>query len=195
MCDILAIEIPADTIHFYIYDDSAEAKRLSGGDIPFIRDNQIHWRRTSYYGEILAEYLIPKMKIRMTDYQVLYYGVIRLLDYSNNDYHHLTCALHDIARYIPLDSLVDNEVYERMDSKDREKEAASLVAYIMYNFGINRFKMLWQTTASFDRSVQELFDMDMETFETKWHEFALQYYKGITIREDRVPEKKTNTTE
>ncbi|MBN2226413.1 MAG: hypothetical protein JW763_03525 [candidate division Zixibacteria bacterium] len=195
MCEFLAMEIPADTIHFYIYENDAEAKNLAGREIPFIQGNQIHWKRDPHFGEILARYLIPRMNIRMTDYQVLHDGVVRLLDYSNNDYHHLTCSLHDIARYIPLDSLIDNEAFERQNQKYREWEAASLVAYITYEFGINRFKMLWQTTAPFDRSVQELFDMDLPTLEQKWHEFALQYYQGINIREDRVPEKKTNTTE
>jgi len=195
MCEFLAIEIPSDTIYFYIYENSAEAMELTGRDIPFIQDNQLHWKRDPRFGKILAEYLIPKMGIRMTDYRVLHDGVTTLLDYSNNDYHHLFCSLYDINRYIPLDSLFDNEAYNRMDKKYREWEAASLVAYIAYEFGINRFKMLWQTTASFDRSVLELFDMDLATFEEKWHEFALQFYKGINIREDRVPEATTNTTE
>ncbi|UCD18582.1 MAG: hypothetical protein JSV44_06675 [Candidatus Zixiibacteriota bacterium] len=193
MCSFLAIEIPKDTIHFYIHDNPSSGKELTGHDPPYVTDNQIHWGRRSAFGVPLAMFLVNKMRIRMTDFQVLYDGLITLLDYSQSDYHHLTSSLFEIERYIPLDTLIDNESFARAGEKYRSWEAASMVAYIAYTYGINRFKMLWQSTASFDRSVQELFGADQETFEKEWHEFALQYYKGINIRTDVVPPDTTNS--
>lgn len=186
-CDYLAIEVPEDTIHFYIHDGPEAGKRLTGRELPFHTENEIHWDRMTPFGLELARFLIDKMGIRMTDFDFLYDGLAVLRDYSGNDYHHNTASLLELERLIPLDSLIDNESYARMNKKHREWEAASLVAFITYNFGINRFKMLWQSTATFEKSVQELFNMDLKTFEDKWLAFAMIRYQGVekrTIKQD-----------
>jgi hypothetical protein len=182
-CDYLAIEIPKDTIHFYIHNNPEEGKKETGRDLPYFTENQIHWERQTPFGLELARYLINKMDIRMTDYRFLYDGLATLLDYSGADHHHNTYSLIDLKFYIPLDSLINNESYARQDSIYRGWEGASLVGFITYNFGINRFKMLWQSTASFDKSVKELFGMDLKTFEDNWLNFAKRSYKGVQWKE------------
>ncbi len=182
-CEFLAMEMPEDTIHFYIHTDPRSGKELTGRELPYHTDNQIHWGRRTPFGLELARYLIDKMDMRMTDYQVLYDGLATLLDYSNSDYHHQTISLVEIGQYIPLDTLIDNEAYGRTNQRHREWEAASLTAFIKYNFGINRFKILWQSTSSFEQSVRDLFEVDMAAFENNWNEFARQYFQGIDIQE------------
>ncbi|UCD95399.1 MAG: hypothetical protein JSU69_04950, partial [Candidatus Zixiibacteriota bacterium] len=168
-----------DTIHFYIHNNSRDGKRLTGRDLPFHTQRQIHWDRVPPFGLALARFLIDKMQIRRTDYDFLYDGLATLRDYSGENYHHKTMARVELKRFIPLDSLIDNESYARQHERHRVEEAASLVAYITYNFGINRFKMLWQSAASFERSVKELFNMDLAAFEDNWLAFAQLHYEGI----------------
>ncbi|MFH2034810.1 MAG: hypothetical protein ABIJ45_00265 [Candidatus Zixiibacteriota bacterium] len=179
-CEFLAIDMPTDTIHFYIHNNPEDGKKLTGRDLPFHTDNQIHWERQSPFGLELAKFLIDKMDIRKTDYQVLYDGLATLRDYSGRDFHHNTAAYLEIGRFIPLDTLIDNNAYARANKNQREGEAASLVAFITYNWGINRFKMLWQSTNTFEQSTRELFEYDLKTFEDKWLEFAMARFQGIT---------------
>jgi hypothetical protein len=195
-CDFLAIEIPTDTIHFYIHNNPEDGFKLTGRKVPFHTERQIHWDRRTPWGLELARFLIDKMDVRMTDYRFLYDGLSALLDYSGYDYHHNAMSLLEIKRYIPLDSLIDNDSYMRADSLYREWEAASIVGFITYNFGVNRFKMLWQSAATFEESVKQLFGVDLRKFESGWHAFAKQYYKGINIDTTKMePDKpKTDST-
>lgn len=178
-CEFLAIEIPVDTIHFYIHNSVEDGKKITGRDLPFHTEHQIHWGRRSPFGLELARYLIDKMGIRRTDFDFLYDGLAALRDYSNQNYHHNTIARLKLGKLIPLDTLIDNQSYARADTIWRVDESASLVAFITYNYGINRFKMLWQSAASFERSVQELFEMDIKSFEQSWLEFAELNYEGL----------------
>jgi len=178
-CDYLAMEIPKDTIHFYIHETPQSGQALTGRPLPYSTKNQIHWDGQSPFGLELARFLIRKMDIRMTDFRILYDGLATLLDYSDYDYHHNCISLTEINAFIPLDTLVNNESYARADSLYRNWEGASLVGFITYNFGVNRFKMLWQSTAAFDESVQQLFGVNLKRFEEGWLTFARQYYQGI----------------
>jgi hypothetical protein len=185
-CDFLAMEIPRDTINFYIHNSPEEGQKLTGHIMPFHTANEVHWDRRTPFGLELARYLIDKMDIRMTDFRVLRDGLPVLLDYSGNDYHHNTYALVESKQFIPLDSLINNESYGRADSVNREWEAASLVAFITYNFGINRLKMLWQSTATFEKSIKELFGVDLKKFEQGWLIFAKKSFQGISVEEHKV---------
>ncbi len=178
-CEFLAIEIPVDTIHFYVHDSPEEGKKLTGRELPFHTEHQIHWGRRSPFGLELARFLIDKMGIRRTDFDFLYDGLAALRDYSNENYHHNTIARLKLGKLIPLDTLINNESYARADPTWRTDESASIVAFITYNYGINRFKMLWQSAASFEFSVKELFDMDMKSFEDAWLKFAENYFEGF----------------
>jgi len=182
-CEFLAIEIPADTIHFYIHNTPDEGKKATGRDVPYHTKNQIHWGRRTPFGLELARFLIDKMGIRKTDFDFLYDGLAALRDYSGQNYHHNTAALLELKKTIPLDTLINNESYVRAHEFRRVDEAASLVAYITYNYGINRFKMLWQSTASFEQSVKELFEMDLKSFEDDWLKFAMLHFEGFETRE------------
>jgi hypothetical protein len=182
-CEYLEIFVPEDTIHFYIHNNAVEGKKLTGRDLPFSTDNQIHWDRVSPFGLELARYLVRKMPVRMTDHKVLYDGLVTLLDYSGYDYHHNAYSLIEMKQFIPLDSLINNESYARADSTYRAWEAASLVGFITYNFGFNRFMMLWQSTASFPESIKQFFNADMKKFEDGWVKFAMVYYEGIDVNE------------
>ena len=44
--------------------------------------------------------------------------------------------------------------------------------------------MLWQSAASFELSVKELFEMDLKAFEDAWLEFAMLHFEGFPA--DRV---------
>ena len=179
-CEFLGLSLPEDTIHFYIHNNADEMEKVTGHTESFNTGNQIHWDRVPPFGTPLARYLVDNMGIRRTDYDFLYYGLIALRDYSGSDYHHNSASLLELKRFIPLDSLIDNEAYARQNNRHREWEGASLIAFITYNFGINRFKMLWQSTADFEKSIEEQFGVDMKTFEEKWVQFALVRYKGMT---------------
>jgi len=191
-CGFLGIEIPKDTIHFYIHNNPEDGQKLTGRVLPFHTDNQIHWDRRTPWGLELARFLIDRMDLRMTDFKFLYDGLATLLDYSEYNYHQNTISLMEMKRFIPLDTLVNNDSYARADSLWREWEAASMVGFITYNFGINRFKMLWQSAASFDESIKQLFGVDLEKFQSGWLTFARKYYEGMPAKELYLDSAKAN---
>ena len=45
-CEFLVMEIPKDTIHFYIHNTQEAGKMLTGKDLPFHIDNQIFYPLT-----------------------------------------------------------------------------------------------------------------------------------------------------
>lgn len=186
-CAFLGIPFPTDTIQFYIHNNDVEMEKATGHSEPFHIKNQIHWNRVPPFGTPLSAYMADNMGMRKPDYDFLYDGLITLLDYSGSDYHHNTASLIELNVYIPLDTLINNESYSRQDKRHREWEGASLVGYFTYNYGIARFKMLWQSTASFDDAIKEIFDLDRKTLEEQWLGFAQVRYKGIhkeTIYQD-----------
>ena len=185
-CEFLAIEVPTDTIHYYIHTDSTLAAGALGKEIPYVTSNQIHWGRPVPLGVPIITYLIPKMNIRPTDFRVLNDGLITLRDYSGNDYHDQTGMLHNIGQYIPLDTMFNNEAYLRTNILYRRQESASLVAYITYTYGINRFKMLWQSAADYKKSIEELFRTDYAQFESDWEAFVMERFKGFTVQKDTL---------
>ncbi len=185
-CEFLAIDVPTDTINYYIHSDSAYAAKQIGHEIPYVVSNQIHWGRPVPFGVPIIMYLIPKMNLRPTDFRVLRDGLIRLRDYSGNDYHDLTGMLHKIGQYIPLDTMFNNEAYLRTSIIYRRQEAASLVAYMTYTYGINRFKMLWQSAADYKKSVEEIFRTDFDQFEKDWETFVMDRYTGFKMQKDTV---------
>jgi hypothetical protein len=190
-CEFLAMELPTDAIHFYIHNNPEEGLKLTGQALPFHTEKQIHWDRRSAWGLELARFLIDRMDVRMTDFRFLRDGLATLLDYSGADYHHNMMSLIEIKQYIPLDSLINNESYLRADNTYREWEAASFVAFATYNFGINRFKILWQSASSFEESIKQIFGVDMAKFETGWHIFAKPFYQGIKI-DGEMPDSTSN---
>lgn len=194
-CEFLGIDIPKDTIHFYIHNNGVEGKKLTGRELPFHTENQIHWDRVPPFGTPLARYLVGHMGIRRTDWNFLYDGLITLRDYSGRNYHHNVAGLIEMGRYIPLDSLIDNEAFARQDKYHREWEAASFVGTITFNFGVNRFKMLWQSTASFDKSIEELFGMSIQEFEEKWKEFVKIDYEGMNVRTIQLDSTSTDSSQ
>jgi len=178
-CAFLGIPVPDEIIHFYIHAGPAEAERLVGKRTPFHTENQIHWGGVTAYGLELMYYLIDKMDIRRTDFDFLYDGLAYLRDYSNTDYHKRTASLIELKQFRPLDSLVNNESYARMTEPQKYNEAASFVGFITYNYGINRFKLLWQSTSSFDKAVEEIFRTDLDSFEQEWIDFVKERFEGV----------------
>jgi hypothetical protein len=179
-CGFLGIPLPEEEIHVFIYADPTEAEDLIDKELPYVVDNQIHWERmTTPYGRGVMMYILDNWELGKPVYQFLYDGLVTLRDYSKRNYHIWTGRFIDEGRYIPVDTLMNAESYNRRQVQIREWEAASLVAFITLNYGVDRFKILWQSEGDIDDISKELFGMDIKSFELYWNEYALtQFYEA-----------------
>ena len=55
----------------------------------------------------------------------------------------------------------------------KRSESASLCGFIMYNYGLDRLLMLWNSSIDWKRSIETIFQLPIDEFQKKWLDFAL----------------------
>lgn len=181
-CFYLSLPLPESTIHVYTYNSPNQAAELTGREVPFIVAHQIHWDKVlTPIGAGLMMYLIENSGRGKPGFDFLYDGLLTLRDYSKNNYHHLTGVLIQMELYIPLDSLGDNEAYRRQDDRSRSHEAASLVAFLTYVYGVEVLPAIWTAGTSLREVVTTTLESDFDTLEETWKKFALERCRGAVV--------------
>lgn len=172
ICAILEMPIPDGKIDMYIYSSDLEVKDLTGGKDPFSTEHSIHWGGMYPYGYQLTKFLLEKKGIKPGKFRVMNEGVPNLLDFSGFNYHDKTNRLVNSKRFVHLAELGDNARFDSLDFTLRRAEAASLCGFIMYNYGLERLFMLWQSSVDWKKSVESIFQVPMDDFEKYWLDFA-----------------------
>ncbi len=177
-CGFFNKPAPAEPIHVFIYNTPDEAKTLIGKPLPYVTDNQIHWERiTVAYGAGIMMYLLEYWGMDDPKYIFMKEGMIALRDYSRRDYHEQTGRFINEGFYLPLDTLINNDVYLQHESQLRSWEAASLVAFMTLNFGVDNFLKIWDSDKPFAESIREYARIDLHQFEHLWNQYAIQEYQ------------------
>ena len=172
ICAILEMPIPDGKIDMYIYASDRELKEMTGGDGQFSTENAIHWGGLYPYGYQLTKFLLEKKGIKPGQFRVMNEGVPNLLDYSGFNYHDKTNRLVNSKKLVPLAELGDNARFDSLGFTLRRAEAASFCGFIMYNYGLDRLFMLWQSSVDWKKSVETIFQMPLDEFEKAWLAFA-----------------------
>jgi len=174
-CEFFKKPCPEGPIHVYIYNTPDEAEALLGREVPFVVNNQIHWERVlTSYGAGLMMYLLDYWDMKEPAYDAFREGVIALRDFSKRNYHQITGRFIKEDRYIPLDSLLNNSAYNQYEVQVRSWEAASLVAFITLNFGVDRFLEIWDSSRPLAEHLEEIAGVDLHRFELLWRQYAVQ---------------------
>jgi len=176
-CEFFGKSLPEETIHLFIYNTPKEADALLGKDTPYIVGNQIHWERISTaHGAPIMMYLLKLWNMDEPKYTLFYEGMTVLRDYSKRNYHSIVGQFIQEGRYIPIDSLLDNEVYLSYERQRRSWEAASLIAFMSLNLGPQPMLDIWQSDNSFDENIQSLTGITLQQFELLWKDYATNIY-------------------
>ncbi len=169
---ILEMPIPDGKIDMYIYASEAELKGMTGGRDPFSTEHAIHWGGLYPYGYQLTKFLLEKKGIKPGKFDVLNEGVPNLLDFSGFNYHDKANRLVNSREFVRLVDLGDNARFDSLGFTRRRAEAASLAGFIMYNYGLDRLFMLWQSSVDWKKSIETIFQMPVDDFEKAWIAFA-----------------------
>jgi hypothetical protein len=172
ICAILEMPIPDGKIDLYIYASDRELKEMTGTEGQFSNDHAIHWGGLYPYGYQLTKFLLEKKGIKPGQFRVMNEGVPNLLDYSGFNYHDKTNRLVNSKKFVPLAELGDNARFDSLGFTLRRAEAASFCGFIMFNYGLDRLFMLWQSSVDWKKSIETIFQMPLDEFEKAWIAFA-----------------------
>ncbi|MCP4566648.1 MAG: hypothetical protein GY841_03595 [FCB group bacterium] len=173
LCSILEFPMPKETIDLYVYTPGPETIEMLGDQkIPFSTENSIHWGGLYPYGYQLTKFLLGQNGIKPGDFEVLNEGVPHLLDFSGLNYHDKANRLNNSGQLTRLLDLGDNVKLDSLHFSTRRAEAASLCGFIMFNYGTPRLYMLWKSSVDWQKSIETIFQLPIDEFETNWLDFA-----------------------
>lgn len=173
ICQMLDMPVPEGKIHLFVYANTLDAKKYVDQETPFSNDTAIHWAGVYPYAYQLTKYLLEKKGIKPGQFTVVYEGLAHLLDFSGKNYHDQTNKLVNSAEFVVLSELGDNEVFKALPLHIQRAESASLVGYLMYNYGLDRIIMLNSSLSGWEESLETLFNKDVADLERSWLDFAL----------------------
>jgi hypothetical protein len=175
LCEMLEMPVPDDKIHFYVYSQKKEALNITGRDTPFSNDTDIHWAGEYHYGYPLTKFLLNRQGISPGQFEVFNEGIAHLLDFSGKNYHDRVSELVDSGKFVGVAELGDNAVFDTLALDIKRPESASLIGFIMYNYGLDRLFMLNSSLAGWEVTIETLFHMKIDVFQQSWLDFAREH--------------------
>jgi hypothetical protein len=194
---MLEMPVPEGKIYLYIYGNPNDAKELVGRETPFSDDSTIHWSGLYPYGYQLTKFLLSKKGMPPSRYHVINEGLAFLLDFSGFNYHDRTTRVVNSGQFLGLSDLADNEIFDTLPSYTQRSEAASLMGYIMFGYGMEGISMLSSSLTDWNESIEVLFHMETDVFEKSWLDFAREhsYDPEGTIENDTTYKKRIQLNE
>lgn len=167
-CRFFQIPVPTDTLIVYLYTNDEQGEAMTGAQYPFVKGDTIYHWPFYHFGTTMMQYLIPKWSPVETKYPFLYNGLLKLLDASGRNFHARTFMYIDSNMFIPLHQLAVTKDINANKEWHQSAEAASFVDFIVYRYGIKALKVMYESPAPFDTTVQGLFSMSVDSLEKTW---------------------------
>jgi len=161
-----------DTLNVVFYSGFGQGRELSGKHWPFVKDGIIHYWRPSYVGITLADFMVQRWSPIWPSRDIFHHGLRTLLDFSGRNYHERTIRLRDSSMLVPLAELAISPEFVSDSERVYSAEAASLVAYVMAAYGVQKFKNLYEAPGPFDSIVSEYLGVGVDSLESGWLEFV-----------------------
>ena len=177
-------------IDFYCFKDQATLKMYTGRDQMFYLGDKFYYGYGPPYGESIAEYVLSQLSEGGTSLAFLHEGVTMLLDYSSRNYHHATNNFLTDGTLDPVRVLADDQSYSALIGAKKRVEAASLCAYIMYDYGNDKFMMLYHSKDKFEDAVKKSLGVDIDKLQKDWEAFLPEH----TIEKEEARERESGGT-
>lgn len=173
-CQVLNWTKP-EPVEFYCYQDIPTLTLYTTSEEPFVLGNRIYYGYGPSFGRPFAEFVISKIPGGPTQFDFMKEGLPFLLDYSGRNYHHATNNFLTEGSIDPLSSLVANSEYQSLRAVPRQIESASLIAYLMWEFGNEKFMQVYLSKKSFAVALNEATGLSLEQLEKQWHLFLPEH--------------------
>ncbi len=177
-CRFLRMNIPRDTIVVIYYTGPGQGKEVTGMNHSFALNDTLHHWPPNHLGTPIMKYLIPKWQPGPPGNRFLRNGLLTLLDNSGENYHERTVSNYRRGTLEHLSELAVNPFLESDEQCRQSAMAASFVDFVVFNFGVETFKRLWDSDHDFETAVEDEFDITVDSLHTLW----------VTMLEDVFPE-------
>lgn len=168
------IPMPDDTINIMYYTGYGHGREATGREYPFLQRDTIHFWLPSYYGPMVARYMIDRWAPGSTAFPFLKHGLMALLDFSGQNYHQSTMRRMEDDQFVPLPKLARDTTVNVNKERQETAEAASFVDFIVYAYGIEALHALYLAPPPFEQAVEGIFSVPVDSLETLWLNVAEQ---------------------
>jgi len=171
-CRFFKMDVPKETLVVYLYTGYRHGRETTGREYPFADSAAIHFWLPSFPGTTLMQWLLPRWQNVQPKHEFLRHGLISLLDYSGQNYHLTTKMYLDSNQFIPLAELATDTTIDSDTERYQSAEAASFVDFVSYYFDVVGLELLYRTPASFERAVDGIFMMSVDSLQALWLDFV-----------------------
>jgi len=164
----LGLPEPIDTVDIMYYTGYGQGREVTGLEYPGVINDTIHFWLPSYYGPVMARYMIDQWLPRATRFPFLKEGIITLLDFSGQNHHQTTLNLIGERKFVSLLELsMDTTVNSNLD-RIQSAEAASFVDFVVFNYGTAALGALYTAEVPFSIVVNGLFSVSVDSLQMLW---------------------------
>jgi len=164
-----------EPIEYYCYESPEALKQYTGRDGAFFLGNRFYYGFGPVFGSEIAEYLIGKLPGGPSRFAFIRDGLPLLLDHSGRNYHHATNNFIQERSLLGVQLLTDDKAFEKEQGMQKSVEAASLCAYIMYQYGYEKFMQLYRNQSDFPTALKQVLGIDTERLATDWEAFLPEH--------------------
>lgn len=177
-----------EPIEFYCYKDIRTLEQYTSRKFTFNIGNKFYYGYGPVYGRNFAEFVISK--IGESKFAFIREGIPLLFDYSGRNYHHSTNNFLADGLLTPVAELTDNISYAQLREQQRQVEAASLCAFIFWEWGPPSFEQIYHSDKDFATALRAALDLSVEELENKWHRFLPEH----TVEKEEERERTARET-
>ncbi len=168
---------PTDTIVMFYFTGFGQGQEITQSEFPSINGDTVYYWSGNTFGIPSAMYMLHKWTNVEPKYKFLYHGIMRLLDASGRDYHSMTFTFIDSNKFMPLAELITNERTDYNWEAYQSAEAASFIDYFVFKYGIDNFKLLYESQLPFDSTVQSITKLNTKYLQKDWLKVISQVIK------------------
>lgn len=176
-CEFLRMA-PPDSLIYYFYTGTGHGHDVTRQAVPFSDGIAIHFWLPTFYGPPLVKHLLYKWENEFPKHKFLWHGIVALLDGSQQNYHQFTLDHIDSGIFVSLRDLVVDTAINVDTERLQSAEAASLVDYLVYIYGIEKVRELYLSDGDIYADFEKVFNFPVETIEKRWLEFIKTIVPG-----------------
>ena len=168
----LGLPEPVDTVDIMYYTGYGHGRKVTGLEYPGVINDTIHFWLPSFYGPVMARYMINQWQPGGTRFPFLKEGIITLLDFSGQNHHQRTLDLIGERKFMSLLELsMDTTVNSNLE-RIQSAEAASFVDFVVFNYGSAALGALYTADVPFSVVVNGLFSVSVDSLQMLWLQTA-----------------------
>ncbi len=168
LCRVLQI-VPDRTVECYVFNSDAQSDSLLGRPAGFFEEGNIILRIGQHPGGYVAQATCHFIDKHAPSFDVLKAGIFQLYAQPSVNVHAETFTYERQNRFIPLTDLADTTIAR--DPAVFSTESASFCAFLLANYGPDRFKMLWSSTLGLSESLNKIYNVELDSFEDEWQRY------------------------